>query len=94
MEKNELLAYAHKECSSAGQSAIPGDDEEANLHFVAFVEMQGKLWELDGRKPGPVCHGECTDLLMGSVKVVKEFMQRDPEQLHFTAIALAPVGED
>lgn len=31
-----------------------------SLHFVALVVVDGQLWELDGRKSGPVPHGSCS----------------------------------
>lgn len=38
----------------------------------------GKLWQLDGRRAGPVCHGPTTpDSLLGdAARVVKEFVDR------------------
>ena len=37
-----------------GQSAVVQD---VNTHFVAFVEKEGQLYELDGRKATPINHG-------------------------------------
>ena len=63
-----------------------------DLHFVAFVEHQGTLYELDGRKQRPIAHGPTTKetLAVDVGRVVQEFMQRDPDQLNFTLLALAP----
>jgi len=43
-----------------------GDDinQKVDTHFVALVHVNGKLYELDGRKDGPVCHGETTQALI------------------------------
>ena len=34
-------------------------DREDAFHFTAFVPVNGKLYELDGLKPYPVCFGDC-----------------------------------
>ncbi len=38
----------------------------------------GQLWELDGRRAGPVCHGPTSrdSLLADSARVVREFVSR------------------
>lgn len=53
--------------------------------------MDGCLYELDGRKSCPINHGPCTQetLLEGATNVVKKFMERDPDEVRFTIIALA-----
>ena len=43
--------------ANEGQTRPPAPDEVVALHFVALVEREGQLWELDGRKSGPVAHG-------------------------------------
>ncbi|KAH6578175.1 hypothetical protein BASA50_002014 [Batrachochytrium salamandrivorans] len=69
----------------------PSADEEVDLHFVCFVEKDGHLYELDGRKPFPINHGSVSgDLLMDSVSVVQQFMEREPGQVNFSILALAP----
>lgn len=45
----------------------------------------------DGTKTSPINHGPTTadTILEDSVKVAKEFMARDPEEVRFTLVALA-----
>jgi ubiquitin carboxyl-terminal hydrolase L3 len=62
------------------------------LHFISFVAVDGDLYELDGRKAGPVNHGPTTPetLLQDAVKVIQGFMQRDPNNVQFNMVALGP----
>jgi ubiquitin carboxyl-terminal hydrolase L3 len=53
MERAALLetaefAQLHHESSSQGQSQVPDDIADVNLHFVCFVSVNGTLYELDG----------------------------------------------
>jgi ubiquitin carboxyl-terminal hydrolase L3 len=61
-------------------------------HFVAFVETNGRLFELDGRKGGPIDHGPTTRerLLDDAISIMRKYMERDPEELRFTMLALCP----
>ena len=67
-------------------------DDKLITHFIALVHVNGGLYELDGRKEGPVRHGDTTqeNLLKDSVAVVEKFMKRDPSEMRFTILALAP----
>ena len=40
-----------------GATRPPDLDEVVALHFVALVGREGRLLELDGRKPFPIDHG-------------------------------------
>lgn len=65
-----------------------------DLHFVAFVNAGGKLYELDGRKVAPVCHGDTSagSLLRDAVGVVRQFMSQ-ADSVSFNLMALSPPGE-
>uniref|UniRef100_A0A3P8S236 Ubiquitin carboxyl-terminal hydrolase n=1 Tax=Amphiprion percula TaxID=161767 RepID=A0A3P8S236_AMPPE len=69
----------------------PSLDEKVNLHFIAFVNVGGHLYELDGRKPFPIVHGKTSEdtFLEDAVEVCKIFMARDPQEVRFTIIALS-----
>ncbi|OXB79857.1 UNVERIFIED_CONTAM: hypothetical protein H355_004818 [Colinus virginianus] len=69
----------------------PSIDEKVDLHFIALVNVGGHLYELDGRKPFPINHGQTSDdsFLEDAIEVCKKFMERDPEELRFNAIALS-----
>ena len=97
LASDDSLDAAHAAAALEGQSAAPEADEEVNLHFVAFVHVDGGLYELDGRKPGPVRHGGTSGetLLADAVAVVqREFLPHAGGSVQFNVIALAPAQDD
>ncbi|KAK7792357.1 hypothetical protein R5R35_009960 [Gryllus longicercus] len=90
LEKAEGIINAHKEVALEGQTEAPEPNEPVNYHFVAFVQKDGHLYELDGRKSFPVNHGSTSEdsFLQDAAKICKEYMARDPDELHFTVVAL------
>ncbi|KAF4657862.1 hypothetical protein FOL47_008285 [Perkinsus chesapeaki] len=91
IEEDDKLEKAHRQAEHQGQSRPPAEDESVNTHFVAFVVVDGKLLELDGRKPSPIPHGKCSEdqVLQRTVDVVKNvFMKRDPDEIRFNILAL------
>ena len=55
---DQNLASAHSSAASTDtQTAVPNLEEYVELHFVTFVEWEGQLVELDGRRKGPVSRG-------------------------------------
>ena len=91
LEGDKALEEVHEEAAAGGQSVVPEDLENVNLHFVCFSLVGGCLYELDGRKDGPVNHGATSPetLLDDSIRVIKGFMARDPENLNFTMLSLS-----
>merc|ERR1712127_705154 len=88
------LEHLHDAATSddTNQTARGSLDDDVNTHFIALVHVAGGLYELDGRKSGPVRHGDTHEdtLLKDACKVVKGFMARDPGEMRFTILALAP----
>ncbi|KAM9342547.1 ubiquitin carboxyl-terminal hydrolase isozyme L3 [Pholidichthys leucotaenia] len=91
LEKDESIRVTHDSSAQEGQTEAPSLDEKVNLHFIAFVNVGGHLYELDGRKSFPIVHGETSEatLLEDAVEVCKSFMARDPQELYFTILALS-----
>jgi ubiquitin carboxyl-terminal hydrolase L3 len=97
LAEDDSLDAAHAAAAEQGQTAAPGADDEVNLHFVAFIHADGGLYELDGRKPCAVRHGDTSEatLLADAVAVVQsEFLPHAGGDVHFNVIALAPAQED
>ncbi|KAF9432631.1 Ubiquitin carboxyl-terminal hydrolase isozyme L3 [Entomortierella beljakovae] len=94
LEQDTSLASVHENHASTGQTETPNIADIVNLHFVCLVERDGHLYELDGSKPYPINHGASSEstFLFDAIKVAKEFVQRDPENLNFSVIA-ATTGE-
>eukprot|EP00478_Filoreta_tenera_P001867 GABV01001908.1.p2 GENE.GABV01001908.1~~GABV01001908.1.p2 ORF type:complete len:216 (-),score=115.10 GABV01001908.1:11-658(-) len=91
LEDNRDIEEEHQVVAAAGESKIE-DIERINLHFVALVNIDGHLYELDGRKPFPINHGPTTDdsVLEDAAKVAKQFMDRDPTNVNFNIVSLGP----
>lgn len=91
LEKDESIRVTHESSAQEGQTEAPNIDDKVDLHFVAFVHLQGHLYELDGRKPFPVNHGKTSEdtLLEDAIEVCRKFMQRDPDELRFTVVAFS-----
>jgi len=91
METDADICSVHEETAMEGQTEAPSSQERTNLHFVSLIQQDGGLYELDGRKPFPIRHGESSDetFLHDAAAVCSKFMARDPDELHFSMLALA-----
>jgi len=95
LEKSEKLSIVHNNLALEGQSNVPDLDADINLHFICFVERDGSLYELDGRRPFPINRGPSSNetFLQDAAKVIQKFIERDPENINFNVVGLvgAPV---
>lgn len=57
LQNSNTISETHSELAQEGQTEA-NLNEPVNHHFVAFVEHNGELFELDGRKSSPIPHGK------------------------------------
>ena len=98
--KSQALEAAHQTAAQKGDTSAPTADAKVDLHFVAFVkDKSGDLWELDGRRKGPINRGNLgseDDVLSekGQELGVQAFLRREEEagggELRFSVVMLGP----
>lgn len=103
IENTPAIASAHASAASQGDTAALSATASVDLHFVAFIKSsQNHLWELDGRRKGPLNRGNLPDgddaLADRALELgVKAFLKREEEagggDLRFSLLALAPSFE-
>uniref|UniRef100_A0A023FV42 Ubiquitin carboxyl-terminal hydrolase n=1 Tax=Amblyomma parvum TaxID=251391 RepID=A0A023FV42_AMBPA len=91
LEQCKEIAQVHEEYARQGQTQAPSADENVDLHFVCLANVDGHIYDLDGRKPFPFNCGSTTvdSFLKDASQVCKDYMARDPENLNFSVVALA-----
>ncbi len=95
LEGEESLARAHKSAAEKGDTPAPDAGDDVELHYVCFVKgSDGRLWELDGRRKGPLERGtleEGEDVLSSKALTLGplRFLEREGGDLRFSCVALA-----
>lgn len=92
LETCQELAKIHDDAARHGQSRVPAPEDNVPNHFIAFVQVDGHLYELDGSFP--INHGKCIDFVQESVKIMRQAIDRDPDETEYSAIAFAKTGND
>ena len=90
LEKVEKLNEAHRETANEGQTAAPSASANTSLHFVALVQREGRLWELDGTQPGLVDHGSSSEqtFLEDAAIVCRRILEANPDEHRFSVLAI------
>jgi ubiquitin carboxyl-terminal hydrolase L3 len=90
MESDADLAKVHEQFASQGQTAAPNAEDKIDQHFIALIPFEGKLFELDGAKDGPVEHGQISDkgFLVDASKVCQKYIDAAEGNLNFAIMAL------
>ena len=57
LEENKGITEEHESAAREGQTEADSEDENVNLHFICFTNVEQRLYEFDGTKAGPVDHG-------------------------------------
>ena len=96
LETDTEIEKAHQEKEIEGQSVAPSaDGADVDTHFVTFVlgEDNSSIFELDGRREGPVLRGRCDNASEFAEKVLHVIksvhMSANPEDIRFSILALA-----
>ncbi|KAI8959960.1 putative ubiquitin carboxyl-terminal hydrolase [Daldinia sp. FL1419] len=104
MEERANLLYnsvpfekAHESCVQLGDTAAR-NESALGQHFVAFVKVGGRLWELEGSRKGPIDRGALADdedvlspkaLDLGFRRVIRLEQEAGGTDLRFSCIALS-----
>lgn len=95
---NEAFETAHKSVQLKGDSVADPSGEKNGGHFVSFVKSNGRLWELEGSRKGPLDRGSLEDdedllspraLDLGLKRIIGLAAGPGSESLSFSCIALA-----
>ncbi|XP_059198572.1 ubiquitin carboxyl-terminal hydrolase isozyme L1 isoform X2 [Centropristis striata] len=89
LENNQAICEAHNEVAVQGQCRPEAD--KVHFHFIAFVNVNGELFEFDGRMNGVVKHGATKDesFITDASKVCRGFIEREQGEVRFSAVALS-----
>lgn len=92
-EDAPALEQTHQQAAVQGQTA---PTLNARSHFVCYVNKDGNLWELDGRRATPINKGkmESDNLGIEVSKVIKKYIEMDDGEIKFSVMALAPNALD
>jgi len=72
LETSQALDEAYIPIALQGQTAVAEDwTWEPPFHYICFVKVQDRVWQLDGDRRGPVDKGDGAEL----VDVVRRFIQ-------------------
>lgn len=88
LENDREMEVAHSVAATAGDTET---SDYVDTHFICFTCVDGELYELDGRKSGPISHGATTpaSLLQDAAKVIKSMIQKNPDSHNFNVIAIS-----
>ncbi|KAL2237896.1 ubiquitin carboxyl-terminal hydrolase 3 [Sesamum indicum] len=88
LENDREMEVAHSVAATAGDTEASAD---VDTHFICFTCVNGQLYELDGRKAGPISHGASSPstLLQDAAKVIQKFIAKNPDSINFNVIAIS-----
>jgi hypothetical protein len=99
--ESKALENAHADAAKLGDTAAPQADENVDLHFVVFIKgRDGRLWELDGRRKGPLARGTLEDgedvlsetaLRLGPRRFLSKGSSDGGSDLRFSLVSLGPI---
>mmetsp|Transcript_10371 Transcript_10371/g.26107 ORF Transcript_10371/g.26107 Transcript_10371/m.26107 type:complete len:361 (-) Transcript_10371:168-1250(-) len=94
ISNSDLVRKAHNSFARAEPFIMTGRTAEKDdelFHFISYVPIDGKLYELDGLKPGPICLGECSDedwLAAARPEIAKRIERYSAKEIRFNLMAI------
>lgn len=87
---DESIKEIHHNFAQSGQTKAPSIEEVANFHFCCFVNVDNKIYELDGRRKLPIFKGHTSEnsFLEDTAKCIKHMISQCPSDLQFSMMAL------
>ncbi|EYU19478.1 hypothetical protein ABFS82_01G102800 [Erythranthe guttata] len=88
LENDREMEVAHSVAATAGETEA---SDNVDTHFICFSCANGQLYELDGRRAGPISHGasSTSTLLKDAAKVIQKIIQKNPDSINFNVIAIS-----
>ncbi|KAG6434676.1 hypothetical protein SASPL_106316 [Salvia splendens] len=88
LENDREMEDAHSVAATAGETEA---SDNVDTHFICFTCVNGQLYELDGRRAGPISHGASSSstILQDAAKVIQKFIQKNPDSINFNVIAIS-----
>lgn len=88
LENDREMEVAHSVAATAGETEA---SDNVDTHFICFTCVDGQLYELDGRRSGPISHGASSPscLLKDAAKVIQCMIGKNPNSMNFNLIAIS-----
>ncbi|KAH6771728.1 ubiquitin C-terminal hydrolase 3 [Perilla frutescens var. frutescens] len=88
LENDREMEVAHSVAATGGDTEA---SENVDTHFICFTCVNGQLFELDGRRAGPISLGASSPntVLQDAAKVIQEIIQKNPDSINFNVIAIS-----
>eukprot|EP01057_Protomagalhaensia_wolfi_P000573 Protomagalhaensia_wolfi_Nauph_80__572@NODE_1323_length_1588_cov_206_437702_g1022_i0_p1_GENE_NODE_1323_length_1588_cov_206_437702_g1022_i0NODE_1323_length_1588_cov_206_437702_g1022_i0_p1_ORF_typecomplete_len230_score52_12Peptidase_C12/PF01088_21/1_4e50Josephin/PF02099_17/0_068_NODE_1323_length_1588_cov_206_437702_g1022_i05301219 len=88
LEEEKSVESAHRSVEHSG--VTQNVKEDVIEHFITFLPIGDKLYELDGRLDGPVCHGTTnpSTFLKDLSPIISQIMAYDCKAHNFSALAV------
>ncbi|KAJ5214868.1 ubiquitin C-terminal hydrolase L3 [Penicillium chermesinum] len=100
LQYSKGLESVYMDAAQMGDTEAPEAEDNVDLHFVAFVRgSDGTLWEMDGRRKGPLARGvlapdedvlSANALEMGVRRFLKAEIEGGNQDMRFSLICLGP----
>ncbi|KAK6935127.1 Peptidase C12, ubiquitin carboxyl-terminal hydrolase, partial [Dillenia turbinata] len=90
-QSSNYHAYAHNSVTEFAVHTEHNATNDVDTHFICFTCVDEELYELDGRKSGPISHGSSSpsSLLQDAAKVIQGMINKNPNSINFNVIALS-----